>query len=154
MTIWIKRKTPWSSIIGWQGQKSCSWETVRDLVTFLVLQVTLKALGGVFHPPSTLPPPRKIRVEKTVETYRADNLHYVQQNMQILAFFTMPARQIWSCHVTQEANFDCFLFCPNSTFNIRKSHKASSGKLSTSEATSKTLPGVGVENTSPPPQCL
>ena len=46
----------------------------------------------------------------------------------ILAFFTMPAHQIWSCHVTQDANFEKFLFCPNSTFNIRKSHKISSGK--------------------------
>ena len=33
----------------------------------------------------------------------------------------------------QDANFEFFLFCPNSTFNIRKSHKISSGKLSTSE---------------------
>ena len=30
--------------------------------------------------------------------------------------------------VTQVANFEKFLFCPNSTFNIRKSHKISSGK--------------------------
>ena len=47
---------------------------------------------------------------------------------KILAFFTMPAYQIWSCHVTQKENFEIFLFCPNSTFNIRKSHKISSGK--------------------------
>ena len=47
---------------------------------------------------------------------------------QILAFLTMPAHQIWSCHVTQEANFEKFLFCPSSTFNIRKSHKISGGK--------------------------
>ena len=47
---------------------------------------------------------------------------------QILALSTMPAHQIWSCHVTQDANFEKFLFCPNSTFNIRKSHKISSGK--------------------------
>ena len=47
---------------------------------------------------------------------------------QILALFTMPAHQICSCHVTQDANFENFLFCPNSTFNIRKSHKISSGK--------------------------
>ena len=33
-----------------------------------------------------------------------------------------------SCHVTQEANLEIFLFCPNSTFNIRKSYKMSSGK--------------------------
>ena len=45
-----------------------------------------------------------------------------------LGSFTMPTHQIWSCHVTQYANFEKFLFCPNSTFNIRKSHKISSGK--------------------------
>ena len=43
-------------------------------------------------------------------------------------YSTMPAQQIWSCHVTQNVNFEIFLFCPNSTFNIRKSHKISSGK--------------------------
>ena len=46
---------------------------------------------------------------------------------QILAF-TMPTHQIWSCHVTQETDFENFLFCPNSIFNIRKSHKISGGK--------------------------
>ena len=40
----------------------------------------------------------------------------------------MPAYQIWSCHMTQEANLENFLFCLNSTFNTRKSHKISSGK--------------------------
>ena len=48
--------------------------------------------------------------------------------VKILAFLTMPTHQIWSCHVTQEANFENFLFFPNSTFNIKKSHKISSGK--------------------------
>ena len=48
--------------------------------------------------------------------------------VKILAFFTMPTHQIWSCHVTQEANFKIFLFFPNFTFNIKKSHKISSGK--------------------------
>ena len=43
-------------------------------------------------------------------------------------FFTMPAHQIWSYHLTQEANFENFLFFPNSIFNIRKSHKISCGK--------------------------
>ena len=47
---------------------------------------------------------------------------------QILALFTMPTHQIWSCHVTQVANFKTFLFCPNSTFNITKIHKIPSGK--------------------------
>ena len=48
-------------------------------------------------------------------------------------YFMMPAHQIWSCHVTQEANFENFLFFPNSAFNIRKSYKISGRKLSTSE---------------------
>ena len=43
-------------------------------------------------------------------------------------FFMMPAHQIWSYQVNQEVNFENFLFCPNSTFNIRKSHKISCGK--------------------------
>ena len=82
--------------------------------------------------------------------------HYVKSCghfCQILAFFTMPTDQIWSYHVTQEANFKNFLFCPNSTFNIRKSHKISSRKvekLSTSEIISQKLHGEGgggVENT-------
>ena len=40
----------------------------------------------------------------------------------------MPAHQIWSCHLVQDANFKNFLFCSNSSFNIKKSHKISSGK--------------------------
>ena len=40
----------------------------------------------------------------------------------------MLAHQIWSCHVAQEANFEHFVFYPNSKFNIRKSHKISSVK--------------------------
>ena len=42
-------------------------------------------------------------------------------------FYDAP-HQIWSCHVAQEASFKHFLFCPNSTFNITKSHKISSRK--------------------------
>ena len=60
----------------------------------------------------------------------------------------MPAHQIWSGHVTQEANFENFLFCSNSTFNIGKSHKRSSGKLSTPEVISqKPHRGMGGGNT-------
>ena len=47
--------------------------------------------------------------------------HYVKSYghfCQILAIFTMLAHQIWSCHVTQEPNFENFLFCPDSIFNI------------------------------------
>ena len=47
---------------------------------------------------------------------------------QTLALFTMLTHQIWSCHVTQDANFKKIFFCPNSTFTIRKSQKISSGK--------------------------
>ena len=42
--------------------------------------------------------------------------------------FRMSAHQISSCQVTQKANFENVLFYPNSTFNIRKSHKIFSGK--------------------------
>ena len=45
---------------------------------------------------------------------------------QILAIFMMPVHQIWSCHMTQEENFENLLFCPNSTFDIGKSHRISS----------------------------
>ena len=57
--------------------------------------------------------------------------HYVKcygHFCQILAIFTMSTHQIWSCHVTQEANFEKNLFLPNSAFNIRKSHKTSGRK--------------------------
>ena len=47
---------------------------------------------------------------------------------QILVLFTMSPHQIWSCHVTKDANFENSLLCPNSTFNIRESHKISCGK--------------------------
>ena len=64
--------------------------------------------------------------------YFLSNLsHYVESYGVVLSnlgLFMLSAHQIWSCHVTQEANFESFVFCPNSTFNIRKSHKISSGK--------------------------
>ena len=47
---------------------------------------------------------------------------------QILALLTTPSHQIWSCHVSQDANLEKFFFCPNSTFSIKKSHKISSEK--------------------------
>ena len=46
---------------------------------------------------------------------------------QILAFLTMPAHQIWSCHVPQEANFENFHFVLILHL-ILGSHKYSSGK--------------------------
>ena len=42
-------------------------------------------------------------------------------------FFDARSQNMVS-HVTQDANFKNFLLCPDSTFNIRKSHKISSGK--------------------------
>ena len=72
--------------------------------------------------------------------------HYVKSYghfCQILAFFTMLAHQIWSCHVTQEANFKIFLFCPNLTFNIEKVTKFLMEKLATSEVISQNLTGGG-----------
>ena len=60
-----------------------------------------------------------------------------------MVFFTMPAHQIWSCHVIQEANFEKILFFPNSAFNIRKVTKFLVQKLSTSEVISKKPHGGG-----------
>ena len=57
--------------------------------------------------------------------------HYVKSYghlCQILAFFTMPALQIWPCQVTQEANSEKILYFPNSAFNIGKSCKISGRK--------------------------
>ena len=63
--------------------------------------------------------------------------------VKILVFFTMPTHQIWSCHLAQEANFDFFLFFPNSTYNIKKSHKISNGKaLYLKSCQQKTHPPV------------
>ena len=45
-------------------------------------------------------------------------------------FGLFATHQIWSCHVTQDENFEIFLFGPNSTFNIRKTHKTSSWESS------------------------
>ena len=52
-------------------------------------------------------------------------------------FFTMPALQIWLCHVTQETIFEKIIFFPNSAFNIGKSCKFVVEKLSTSEVISQ-----------------
>ena len=57
--------------------------------------------------------------------------HYVKSYghlCQILAFFRMPAPQIWPCHITQKANFEKIIFFLNSAFNIGKSCKISSRK--------------------------
>ena len=54
-----------------------------------------------------------------------------------------------SCHVTQDANFENCLFCPNSTIIIiRKSHKISGGKtLYFRSYQQKTSRGGGGGNT-------
>ena len=88
-------------------------------------------------------------------TFSLNLSHYVKSYgiWSNFGFFTMPADQIWSCHVTQEANFEDFLFCSNSTFNIRKSHKIPCGKaLHFRSYQPKTSPGGGgeVENTPSP----
>ena len=71
---------------------------------------------------------------------------------QILALFQMPAHQIGSCHVIQDVNFENFLLCPNSTFNIRKSHKISGGKaLYFRSYQLKNLTGGGKHPTPPSP---
>ena len=36
--------------------------------------------------------------------------------------FFDDAHHIWSCHMTKDAHFENLSFCPDSTFNIRKSH--------------------------------
>ena len=62
----------------------------------------------------------------------------------------MPAHQIWSYHVTQEANFENFLLFPNSAFNIRKVTKFPVEKLSILEVISQKLyggEGGEIENT-------
>ena len=58
--------------------------------------------------------------------------------------------QLWSCYVTQKANFKTFLFCPNSTFNIRKVTKFLVENLSTSKVISQKPRGGW--KTPPPPQ--
>ena len=79
--------------------------------------------------------------------------HYVKSYehlCQILAFFMMPALQIWPCHVTQEANFEKFYFFLILHLILGKAAKFLVEKLSTSEVISQK-PQWGVENTPPPP---
>ena len=67
---------------------------------------------------------------------------------QILAIFTMLAHQIWSCHVTQEPNFENFLFCPDSIFNIGEITKFLVETFSLSNFI-RQEPYEGMENTPP-----
>ena len=50
-----------------------------------------------------------------------------------LGFFTTPAHQIWSCHVTQDANFEFFYFVLILHLISGKVTKYLVEKLSTSE---------------------
>ena len=68
--------------------------------------------------------------------------------MSNFGIFTMPALQIWSCHVTQEAHFEKILLFPNFAFIIGESCKISSRKaLYFRSYQPKT--SWGVENTPP-----
>ena len=66
--------------------------------------------------------------------------HYVKgywHLCQILAFFTMPALQIWPYHVTQEVNFKKFYFFLILHLILGKAAKFLVRKLSTSEVISQ-----------------
>ena len=81
--------------------------------------------------------------------------HYVKRYghlCQILAFFTMPALQIWPCHMTKEANFEKFHSFLILHLLLGKVAKFLVENLSISEVISQK-PHGGVENT-PPPQCI
>ena len=65
--------------------------------------------------------------------------------------FTMPALQIWPCHVTQEGNFEKFYFFLI-LYLLRKVTKFVVEKLSTSEVISQNPHGEGGWKT--PPQCF
>ena len=95
--------------------------------------------------------------ERYPKMYFLFNLsHYVKSYghlCQILAFFTMPALQIWPCHMTQEANFEKILFFPNSALILGKAAKFLVEKLSTSEVISQK-PHRGGGKHPPPPVLL
>ena len=55
----------------------------------------------------------------------------------ILAVLTMPAHQIWSCHVIQDANLKDFYFVVILHLILGKVTKLLMEKLSTSEVSSK-----------------
>ena len=77
--------------------------------------------------------------------------HYVKSYghlCQILAFLTMPALQIWQCHVIQEVNFEKIYFFLLLHLILDKAAKFLVEKLSTSEVISQK-PHRVVENTPP-----
>ena len=61
----------------------------------------------------------------------------------ILALFTMPAHQIWSCHVIEDANFENFYFVLILHLILGEVTKFLVEKLSTSEVISKKPHGEG-----------
>ena len=69
---------------------------------------------------------------------------------QILACFTMPIHQIWSCYMTNVANFENILIWPNSAFKFRKVTKLLMDKFSTSEISSQKPHEGGGTLPSPP----
>ena len=71
---------------------------------------------------------------------------------QILAFLTMPALQIWPCHMTQEANFEKVYFFLILHLILDKAAKFLVEKLSTSEVISQKPHRGGGKH--PPPQCF
>ena len=78
--------------------------------------------------------------------------HYVKSYghfSQILAFFTMPAHQIWSCHMTQEAISKIFYFVLILYLILGKVTKFLAEKLSNSEVVSQK-PHRVMENTPHP----
>ena len=66
---------------------------------------------------------------------------------QILALLMIPSHQLWSCHLTQDPNFENLLFCLN--LILGKVTKFLVEKLFISEVSAKTSPGV--ENSPPVP---
>ena len=69
--------------------------------------------------------------------------------VNILALFMMPTHQIWSCHVTQDANFEIFHFVLILQLILGKVTKFPAEKLSTSEVISKKPHGGGGGGTPP-----
>ena len=72
--------------------------------------------------------------------------HYVKSYghlCQFLACFTMPALQIWPCHVTQETNFKKFYFFLILHLIVENVTKFLVEKLSTSEVISQKPRGGG-----------
>ena len=79
--------------------------------------------------------------------------HYVKSYGHFLSnfgHFTMPVQQILSSHVTQEANLEKILFCPNSTFDISGISKFPVERLSTTSEVIRQKPRRGWK-TPPPP---